>query len=166
VSDREVNSALNDIDKKVQFVLDMTAEKIAGVAKDLCVVGQYTDGRVGGRLSGSISWSDNSKIEMYKQAGQGTGATGSDKVDKAPDRNTRWIGTNVDYAAHVEFGTGGRGESTAKSGFGAIIERSEKISSGRGGVDARPYLRPAAKEAPRILKQVTAQVKGISGKVK
>ena len=77
---------------------------------------------------------------MYEKGGQGTGATSSDKVDNSPNRDTRYIGTNVDYAAHVEFGT--------------------------SKVEARAYLRPAAKQGNRILKQVLSQVKGLTGSIK
>lgn len=52
------------------------------------------------------------------------------------------IGTPVEYAPYVEFGTGGRGESTKKTGFAAILERSSKIKSGKGGQKAQPFLRP------------------------
>ena len=166
MSAKEVNSALNKLDRTVQTVLDLTAQGIADEAKRLCVVGQYTTGQVGGRLSGSISWSDESHVEMYEKGGQGTSATSSDKVDNSPNRDTRYIGTNVDYAAHVEFGTGGRGEGTTKTGFAAILERSEKIKTGKGGQPAQPYLRPAAKQGNRILKQVLSQVKGLTGSIK
>ena len=140
MSAKEVNSALSKLDRTVQTVLDLTAQGIADEAKRLCVVGQYTTGQVGGRLSGSISWSDESHVEMYEKGGQGTGATSSDKVDNSPNRDTRYIGTNVDYAAHVEFGT--------------------------SKVEARAYLRPAAKQGNRILKQVLSQVKGLTGSIK
>ena len=140
MSDKEVNSALNKLDRTVQTVLDLTAAGITKVAKDLCVVGIYKTGQVGGRLRGSISWSDESHVEMYEKDGQGTGAVESDKVGNSPNRDTRYIGTNVDYAPHVEFGT-------AK-------------------VEARAYLRPAAKQGNRILKQVLSQVKGITGSIK
>ncbi len=142
---------------KADLALDLTAQGVTDEAKRLAAVGKYTDGRAGGRLRGSISWARANDVGGYEKIG--TDSTSDDALQKSPNKETIWIGTNVEYAAHVEFGTGGRGGVTKKSGFGSIQERSEKIGSGKGGQVAQPFLRPAAKQANRILKEVLAAMK-------
>jgi hypothetical protein len=164
VSDKEVNSALNLINRKVQLVLDETAQKIVDLAKDLCVVGQYSSGQVGGRLRGSISWSDESHVEMYEQSGSGTGSTTQDKINRAPNKDTRYIGTNVDYAAHVEFGTGEFAEGGGRQG-GWSYKDDAGVWHFTKGAHPRPFLRPALKQARRIFKQV-AKRHGVKGSIK
>lgn len=165
MSKQEVNRALSHIDKLVQIVLDETAQGITDEAKRRCVTGTYKTGQVGGRLKGSISWSDESRTHMYEKKGQDTGATDSDKIGKTPSRDIRYIGTNVDYAAHVEFGTSPhkievKTASVLSDGsnfFGRVVNHP--------GTSPIPFMRPALKQARRIVKQV-AKRHGISGTIK
>jgi HK97 gp10 family phage protein len=57
--------------------------------------------------------------------------------------------TNVPYAAHVEFGTGRRGELTNGAYLisrGRVLRLPPKETAGIPGQRAQPYVRPAAAE--------------------
>ncbi len=79
----EVNNfdqAIAQIESKIAQALESVGEYAEGQAKVLCPVGQYDDGRVGGRLRSSISHKTDGKKEVI-------------------------IGTDVEYATFVEKGT-------------------------------------------------------------
>ncbi len=68
------------------------------------------------------------------------------KVDKK-NLSVR-IGTNVEYAKYVEFGTG---EQTSKRGFKGLGNFS---SSWKHGMKAQPYLRPALYESIPAIRRI------------
>ena len=93
--------------------LERIGSFVDGVATDLCPVGQYDDGRVGGNLRSRLTY----------------------RVDPAAKSVTN--GTVVEYAPFVEFGTGQRG---AGSG---VTPPADYQYGGRPGMAAQPYLTPA-----------------------
>jgi len=58
----------------------------------------------GGRLRGSISYRTNRKKQGYESAGPESDPS-SDKLPVSPPLKSGFVGSNVYYAAHVEFGT-------------------------------------------------------------
>lgn len=67
----------------------------------------------------------------------------------------------VPYAAHVEFGTGRRGELTNGAYLisnGRVIKLPEKATAGINGQRAQPYVRPAAAEFIKSLGPKAANV--------
>lgn len=75
---------------------------IEGQAVRLSPVGQYPagSGRVGGRLKGSITYATASA--RSNPSGQ---ADSGDGVSSPRDDYTLHVGTNVEYAPYVEYGT-------------------------------------------------------------
>lgn len=69
--------------------------------------------------------------------------------------------TNVEYAPHVEFGTGARGELTNGAYLvsrGRILRLPPKEVAGIPGQQAKPYVRPAAAEFVKSLGPKAANV--------
>ena len=75
---------------------------VEGQAVRLCPVGIYPrgSGRVGGRLKGSITFATASERSNPKGI-----AKTDDGVSKPSDDYTLYVGTNVEYAPYVEYGT-------------------------------------------------------------
>ena len=75
---------------------------LEGAAARLSPVGQYPkgSGRVGGRLRGSITHAVASGGSTPKNP-----AKAGDAVSRPTDDVTLHVGTNVEYAPHVEYGT-------------------------------------------------------------
>ncbi len=75
---------------------------VEGQAVRLCPVGQYPEGtgRVGGRLKGSITYA----TKTMRSHASGV-AGGDDAVSTPADEYTVHVGTNVEYAPYVEYGT-------------------------------------------------------------
>lgn len=57
-----------------------------------------------GNLKNSLSWTTGGKVGGLNSVG-GTPASPGDGVNASQDEDTAYIGTNVEYAPHVEFGT-------------------------------------------------------------
>ncbi len=82
--------------------LTEAAMVVEGQAVRLCPVGQYPagSGRVGGRLRGSIT---------YAIRGQRSNPSGpadrKDGVSEPSEEYVAHVGTNVEYAPYVEYGT-------------------------------------------------------------
>jgi len=114
------------LNNKINMVLEIMAIELTKRAKLLSPVGQYDDGRVGGRLRGSISWATNKKSSGLQKTGK-PAATKKDAIGKPLKPLTVRIGTAVEYAPAIEFGT----SKTA----------------------AQSFLRAAAKAAKTILPQ-------------
>ncbi len=79
-----------------------------------------------GRLRGSITYAVTDK-----QSDIQTPAEQKDKIKRPTSKRELFIGSNVEYAQHVEYGT------RSGSGFGL---------GGTRGMVAQPYLRPALDE--------------------
>lgn len=130
----ETKRALENIDARVQsklkiIVLD-TALNIQRMSKEKCPVRKDPKAKVGGRLRGSIS------------------------VEFSNNGFAAKVGTNVYYAAFVEFGTGVRGASSSV----LYLPDSWKYGS-RPGQSAQPYLYPAfAAEKPHFERRVEKEV--------
>ena len=128
------------VNKVASFVqekrLPLVGEYVATNAKYLCPVGKYPKGtgRVGGRLRGSITWATSLRRSKVNPNGNPP-AKSKDSVSKPSVKLILRIGTNVEYAAHVELGTGNKG---------------------KGGQKAQPYLRPAVE---LYKKQITKLMK-------
>jgi HK97 gp10 family phage protein len=75
---------------------------VQGEAMLRAPVGKYPkgSGRVGGRLRGSLTYATT-----RGQSNTRTPATPTDSVKRPYDRETVHIGTNVEYAPYVEYGT-------------------------------------------------------------
>jgi hypothetical protein len=93
---------LAKIENRFNDKLAVIGEIVASAAKLNCPVGQYKDGRVGGRLRSSISWKTSEADGGIESHSAGSG---SDAVSKPEKKLTVRIGTNVDYAKYVELGT-------------------------------------------------------------
>lgn len=75
---------------------------IESQAAALCPVGQYPGtGRVGGRLRGSITWA----VQGARSRVSGPVAKSGDEVSQPSDEYILHVGTNVEYAPYVEYGT-------------------------------------------------------------
>lgn len=82
--------------------LTQAALAIEGQAVRLCPVGQYPtgSGRVGGRLRGSITYAvRGGRSNPTGEAKQGDG------VSEPNEDYVAHVGTNVEYAPYVEYGT-------------------------------------------------------------
>ena len=118
----------DDFERMVKRALTACGIVLEGTAIALCPVKT-------GRLKGSITYAIQSKQSQVKSpAGPG------DRIDKPTDPYTLYVGTNVDYAQHVEYGT-------------------------RRPTPAQPYLRPALdygkKDVEKIFqREIKAQLRG------
>jgi len=84
--------------------LTVIGDRVASRAKDNCPVGRYPEGSgiVGGRLRSSISWKtkkDDGKYESHERG------TVKDAVKEPKQKLAVKVGTSVEYAPNVEFGT-------------------------------------------------------------
>jgi len=102
-----------------------------------------------GRLKGSITWRTRSDGDGVR-----TPAKANDGVSKPSRKWTAHIGTNVEYAPHVEYGTDShvvrakRGKYlTFKVGGHWVKKESVKIPS----IPAQPFLRPALSAKKRVI---------------
>ncbi len=99
-------------------------------AKERCPVRKDPAAKVGGRLRGSIM------IRFYNNG------------------LTAEVGSNVEYAAFVEFGTGRRG-----AGAGLRSVPAEYAYGNSAGMNAQPYLWPALEaERPKFIARVRNEV--------
>jgi phage gpG-like protein len=100
-------------------------------AKNLCPVKT-------GRLAGSITTQS-----VEKGTNPESPATKADVIDKPFDENEVFVGTNVEYASDIEFGTGPH-KITVKN---AKVLTDGKTFFGKSvnhpGTPAQPFLRPA-----------------------
>jgi len=107
-----------------------SAMAVQRVAKERCPVRKDPADKVGGRLRGSIM------IRFYNNG------------------LTAEVGTNVEYAAFVEFGTGRRGAGAALQSVPA-----EYTYGSSAGMTAQPYLWPALEaERPKFVARVRSEV--------
>lgn len=86
-----------------------------------------------GRLAGSITWATQNK-----KSGVESPAKASDAVDSPSDEWTLHVGTAVEYAPHVEYGT-------RMMGMRSDIA-TRKTLRAHTATKAQPYLRPALDE--------------------
>jgi len=87
--------------RKANALLILLGQQLVNNAKHYCPVGQYTDGRVGGRLRGSITFAtSNTKSQDLSDVRQY-----SDLIKPPAEEFTVRVGTAVEYAPYVEFGT-------------------------------------------------------------
>jgi hypothetical protein len=122
--------------------LPIVGEFIATQAKLMCPVGKYEDGRVGGRLRGSITWTtQDSQSEVESPA------TDKDKMRKPDKRLTLRVGTNVDYAPYPEFGTAPHFiQPPDPSGVLTFMIHGKRVFAKfveHPGTQPQPYLRPS-----------------------
>ena len=129
---KEVDTAL---EKATKRAFELIGKDISGTAKLLAPVDT-------GRLAGSITYATKDKQSKITQEGKGPHATGADKIDKPSDKNVLHIGTNVEYAQHVEYGT--------RSGFGFG-------AGGRRGQAGQSYLRRAIDERKKYVDDMYAK---------
>lgn len=116
---------------RAEDTLELIGELVEGEAKLRCPVGIYPEGsgRVGGRLRGSITHATQNEVSKVEKP-----AKQEDAVSKPTGSLTVYIGTAVEYAPYVCFGT-------------------QKMS-------AQPFLRPALLEnEKRIRKFIKDQMK-------
>ena len=118
------------IDKAMERILAKVGERIRGEAILRAPV-DY------GQLAGSISWATH-------RSGDGG------KISKPRQKWTLYVGTNVEYAAYVEYGTGlfaegGEGRKTPWVYYNEKLGRFVRTH----GNPPQPYLRPAARNAER-----------------
>ena len=66
-----------------------------------------------------------------------------------PQDTTALVGTNVEYAPYVEFGTGTRGKSTNTNTYVKV-----SYSPDRAGQVAQPYLAPALRQNKNRIEQI------------
>lgn len=131
VNIKGLNSLLSKItqlggatDKVLDKALMKAGKQVEGDAKDLCPVD-------GGRLRNSINTQKHPTIE---------GAV--------------TIGTNVEYAAYVEMGTGMRGSgSPSPPKYGGSVSYREDWS----GMEAQPYLWPALNQNKEVIQQMVKE---------
>ena len=110
------------------------------IRKALINVGIFLEGEavvrvpvVTGRLKGSITYAIKSAQSSLRAP-----AAGGDKINKPSDKYTLHVGTNVEYAPSVEYGSSARGERQSL--------KTRRIAKATGGRQAKPYLRPALDE--------------------
>jgi len=100
--------------REIQFALEGAVRRFAmnavGDAKDMAPV-------ITGRLRGSIA-----KKTEYTKGGI-----------------TARIGSNVEYAPYVEYGTGDKGSNA----YGGHVDEEVSFTAGWPGTNPHPYLRPA-----------------------
>ena len=101
------------------------------VVRGLTAIGPFLEGEAvarcpvkTGRLRGSITYA-------IQRGGDGprSPAVAGDKVDKPTDKYTLYVGTNVNYSQHVEYGT-------------------------RRPTPAQPYMRPALDENKKRCREI------------
>lgn len=98
----------------------------------------------------------NAKVNITRQKAVDTGnLRGSISHKVVPSEKAVYIGTNVEYAAYVEYGTGeyaeGGGRRTAwvyRDDYGNFHATT--------GMKARPYLRPAMTKEAKTYMQILA----------
>ncbi|WIF95017.1 HK97-gp10 family putative phage morphogenesis protein [Caminicella sporogenes] len=119
---RKLNALGGNSKKALKRGISKAARLVQGDAKDLCQVDT-------GRLRNSI------KSSVKEERGKIIGK----------------VGTNVEYAAYVEFGTGQRGKA-------ADIEAKDKINLSYredwAGMKPQPYLYPALKQNEKKIKKI------------
>jgi len=87
------------INKKVDALLNVLGQVLVNKAKRFCPVDT-------GRLRGSITYATSKE-----QSDTDSGATDNDKIKSPTEINVVRVGTAVEYAMAVEFGTKDRGNS-------------------------------------------------------
>ena len=101
------------VDQAKDRVLEAAGIAVAGQAAQLIH-------NITGRLAGSISWAVRGKESGVNQFDSEGTAKPGDHVSTPTDKDECFVGTNVEYAEHLEYGT-------------------LRMQSGR------PYLRPAVR---------------------
>lgn len=118
----------DDFNRMVKRALTACGIVLEGTAIALCPVKT-------GRLKGSITYAVQNKQSHTKSP-----AVSGDKINRPTDQYTLYVGTNVDYAQHVEYGT-------------------------RRPTPAQPFMRPALdygkKDVEKIFqREIKAQFRG------
>ena len=129
----------SEVTQAINRALEICGGKAETYAKKLCPVdtgylrNSIAHGRTGGKMSIDTYRSDN--------GGKRNRPIRSGKYEKSipeSDMPTMIIGTNVEYAPYVEFGTGVRGQSTNKNTKIAVSYKQDWA-----GQSAQPFLAPA-----------------------
>lgn len=102
---------------------------VEGEAKRRCPVGVSRPGYTGGRLRASIA---------------------ADDPTVRGDLVVGIVGTNVEYAPFVEYGTGQRGAASN------VEHPGEYVYGPKPGMSAHPYLRPALDENANEIQKILA----------
>lgn len=97
-----------------------------------------------GRLRGSITW-----VTQGKQSKAKDPAKQVDGVQSKPPAGVAYVGTNVEYAAYVEFGVSAKGERSSL--------KTRKTFKATKGMKARSFLRAAADERREQLSAIFTQ---------
>lgn len=103
--------------------------KVEREAKRRCPVGVSRPGYTGGRLRNSITAEEP--------------VAGGNRVSGV-------VGTNVEYAPFVEYGTGRRGDASG------VEHPDDYIYGPKPGMDAQPFLRPALDENADKIRRIIA----------
>lgn len=104
-----------------------------------------------GRLAGSITWATNKKRAAVEPP-----ATARDAVDSPKDEWTLHVGTAVEYASHVEYGTRMMGTRSDIA--------THKTLRAHTATRAQPYLRPALDDNRARAQEIYA--KAIQGAIR
>ena len=95
---------------RAEKLLILIGQELVNKAKLYCPVGKYTDGRVGGRLRGSITFATSTTQSEIKSAGN-PATNLFDAIKKPEEDLTVRVGSAVEYAPFVEFGTARQGNT-------------------------------------------------------
>lgn len=98
------------LNKKVEAFLVLVGNELVKEAKRFCPVGQYEDGRVGGRLRGSITFATNKTKSEVEPKGTPP-ASESDAIKSPTESLVVRVGTAVEYGPYVEYGTSKMGNT-------------------------------------------------------
>ena len=126
---KEIKIKGNAVRNKSAFEIGLVVE---GQAKALCAIKT-------GRLAGSIT----TQSQTMGTAPQGAGSQAGDIIEKPKQEGEVLVGTPVDYAPHVEFGTGP---------YTITVKNAKVLTDGKRffgksvkhpGIPAQPFLRPS-----------------------
>ena len=88
------------IDRATKRALEIIGKVVLGRAQ------AYAHGNVDtGRLAGSLTYAVKNKQSDITRPGPGPHATDRDRVKKPQSKYELYVGSNVEYAQHVEYGT-------------------------------------------------------------
>lgn len=138
----KLNALGGNSGKSLDKALMKAGKLVEGDAKDLCTVKN-------GRLRNSIHTKMGGTVDSYSYE-DNNGNKFSGALSSLGDIHTVSVGTNVEYAAYVEMGTGRRGAdspSPPKYDGASYIEDW-------AGMEAQPYLWPALQQNKENIAEV------------
>ena len=131
-------------DKILGIALEKIGVVVLGQAKLLAPIQS-------GRLAGSLTYATR-----RSRSGITAPATGNDAIDKPTVNNEVWVGTNVEYAPHVEYGTKSHMINSAVN----IPKVGWRYIGMHPGTQKQPYLRPALKETRKDITRIFKETIG------